>query len=87
MRILHSTLRNCLMCGQEPRSAVLLPCKHLALCDGCCQQMLQEQQQAAAAAAGAHRHSKKLRVCGGSCQCPICGAAVFDSITGVILPM
>lgn len=37
LQLLHQKLSHCLLCLTQPRSAVLLPCKHLAVCNGCCE--------------------------------------------------
>jgi hypothetical protein len=51
LQLLHTKLSNCLLCLQEPRSAVLLPCKHLAVCNACCKQLTAGAAAGQAAAA------------------------------------
>lgn len=35
----------CIVCMGEPGSAVLAPCGHKVLCQGCCQQMMAQDQK------------------------------------------
>jgi hypothetical protein len=35
----------CVVCMEEPRSIVLVPCGHMALCKDCCQTIIVEQQK------------------------------------------
>lgn len=36
-------LHMCVVCMEEPRSIVLVPCGHMALCKDCCQQIMANQ--------------------------------------------
>jgi hypothetical protein len=40
LQLLHEKISHCLLCMQQPRSAVMLPCKHLAVCNECCKQFV-----------------------------------------------
>jgi hypothetical protein len=53
LQLLHEKLSHCLLCLQQPRSAVLLPCKHLAVCNGCCKQLTAGEDAAACPLCGA----------------------------------
>lgn len=35
----------CVVCMEEPRSIVLVPCGHMALCKSCCEQIVPEKQK------------------------------------------
>jgi hypothetical protein len=48
LQLLHEKMSHCLLCMQQPRSAVLLPCKHLAVCNDCCKQFTAGEEGAAA---------------------------------------
>lgn len=34
----------CVVCMEEPRSIVLVPCGHMALCGDCCQRIIVQQK-------------------------------------------
>ena len=68
-------LKHCVVCLDEPRSVLLLPCKHLVLCGGCMQRMQstvrQQYQQ------GASDQEDVL--------CPVCREPAASMLPGVIL--
>jgi len=68
-------LKHCVVCLDEPRSVLLLPCKHLVLCGGC---MLAMQRQV-----------RQDLITGDSTQrevlCPVCREPAAHMVTGVIL--
>jgi hypothetical protein len=35
----------CVVCMEEPRSIVLVPCGHMALCKECCEHIMQEKKE------------------------------------------
>lgn len=39
LREAHETMTCCVVCMDAPRSVLLLPCKHLALCGDCSHQL------------------------------------------------
>jgi hypothetical protein len=68
-------LQSCVVCMDAPRSVLLLPCKHLALCERCCQAMQQPAQRRGRSAA---RHLKPV-------VCPVCRQPAEQQVPGVIL--
>jgi hypothetical protein len=53
LQLLHEKISHCLLCMQQPRSAVLLPCKHLAVCNECCKQFAAGEEAVACPLCGA----------------------------------
>uniref|UniRef100_A0A383WB55 RING-type domain-containing protein n=1 Tax=Tetradesmus obliquus TaxID=3088 RepID=A0A383WB55_TETOB len=68
-------LQSCVVCMDAPRSVLLLPCKHLVLCEKCCQAMQQPAQRRGRSAA---RHLKPV-------ECPVCRQRAEEQVAGVIL--
>lgn len=68
-------LKSCVVCLDAPRSVVLLPCKHLAMCDGCSDQLVV--------------HAREQFVLGVSSSlqvlCPVCRAPAEQRLHGVIM--
>jgi hypothetical protein len=71
-------LKSCVVCLDAPRSVLLLPCKHLALCEACTQQLQQhgtgsgDTQGAAGGGAGS-----------AAVSCPVCRVPATQHIPGV----
>jgi hypothetical protein len=68
-------LKHCVVCLDEPRSVLLLPCKHLVLCAGCMVQM--------------QRHARQEYMAGdsddGDVKCPVCREPAPSMLPGIIL--
>jgi hypothetical protein len=66
----------CVVCMTSPRSVLILPCKHVVLCEGCTSRLRDRARKASPvgpAAAASHP------------QCPVCRDAFTDVICGVFL--
>jgi hypothetical protein len=68
-------LQVCVVCMDAPRSVLLLPCKHLALCQGCCEEMQQPAQRRGRSAA---RQRTAI-------ECPVCRQPAPEQVAGIIL--
>jgi hypothetical protein len=68
-------LQTCVVCIDAPRSVLLLPCKHLVLCQGCCEEMQQPAQRRGRSAA---RQRKAI-------DCPVCRQPAQEQVAGIIL--
>lgn len=68
-------LKHCVVCLDEPRSVLLLPCKHLVLCAGCMVQMQRHARQAYAWGDSDNRDIK----------CPVCRETAAHMLPGIIL--
>lgn len=68
-------LKHCVVCLDEPRSVLLLPCKHLVLCAGCMVQM--------------QRHVRQEYNLGNTderdVKCPVCREPAANMLPGIIL--
>jgi hypothetical protein len=68
-------LQSCVVCRDAPRSVLLLPCRHLALCQGCCEEMQQPAQRRGRSAA---KQRKAI-------DCPVCRQPAPEQVAGIIL--
>jgi hypothetical protein len=68
-------LKHCVVCLDEPRSVLLLPCKHLVLCGGCMAQMQRQVRQDYASGSSDETGVK----------CPVCREPAASMLPGVIL--
>eukprot|EP00775_Hariotina_reticulata_P007565 gene7565-7772_t len=66
----HENMTCCVVCLDAPRSVLLLPCKHLALCEECSQSL--------------QASSRDKGTGSGSC-CPVCRVQVLQHISGVYM--
>lgn len=89
-------LSNCLACVAAPRSVVLLPCKHLALCEGCAvnigeanQSRVQDCCHAGAWVDFSAEGPPSSQAAADTrwSMCPVCGAEIEDYIAGVQVPV
>jgi hypothetical protein len=77
-KTVNETLMNCVVCLDAVRSVVLLPCKHLAVCQDCAERILQ-QGAPGNISPGDGSSSSSIG------HCPICRAEVESHIPGVVI--
>lgn len=68
-------LKHCIVCLDEPRSVLILPCKHLVLCGGCMLRMQRQVRQEFAEGSSDNR----------DVQCPVCREPAVSMLPGIIL--
>jgi hypothetical protein len=84
-------LRTCVVCMSVPRSVLLLPCKHLVLCQGCSDHLQGQAWQAWLVAGGMARSYRgageggRPREGAAQAQCPVCRQAAEQHVGGVIM--
>jgi hypothetical protein len=66
------------VCLDAPRDTLLLPCKHLVMCQGCLLDLLQR-------AVRGSRSSLLDSSSSSDALCPVCRVPVAQHVTGVIL--
>jgi hypothetical protein len=69
-------LQSCVVCLDAPRSVLLLPCKHLALCEGCAQQLQQHRT-------GSDESDSAAGSSNAVVACPVCRVPATQLIPGV----
>jgi hypothetical protein len=65
---------HCVVCLDALRDTLLLPCKHLVLCQGCSRHMQQRAQQEGGGSSGSRR-----------ALCPVCRVPVASHVPGIIM--
>jgi hypothetical protein len=75
-------LKACVVCLDAPRSVLLLPCKHLALCEGCAQQ-LQQQHTAGGDSSSSSSAAGSNDAGSAAVPCPVCRVPSTQCIPGV----
>jgi hypothetical protein len=65
---------HCVVCLDALRDTLLLPCKHLVLCQGCSRHMQQRAQQEGGGSSGSR-----------CALCPICRVPVASHVPGIIM--
>jgi hypothetical protein len=67
---------HCVVCLDALRDTLLLPCKHLVLCQGCSRDMQQRaQQEGGGSSSGSSRRA----------LCPVCRVPVASQVPGIIM--
>jgi hypothetical protein len=65
------------VCLDAPRDTLLLPCKHLVLCQGCSRHLQQHAQQEGSSSGSSSSSRRAL--------CPVCRVPVAQHMPGIIL--
>lgn len=74
------SLASCVVCLDKSRSVMLLPCKHLVLCEGCLQQVLGPSQVVGSSSFRWGRRNRQAHAC-----CPVCRTRIDSHVTGIVL--
>ncbi|KAF6262010.1 hypothetical protein COO60DRAFT_1699565 [Scenedesmus sp. NREL 46B-D3] len=74
-------LRSCVVCLDAPRSVLLLPCKHLALCEACATQL--QQHTAGSSDSDGAAGSSRAGAGSAAVPCPVCRVPATRHIPGV----